>query len=35
MVLSYGRHPTNIKVANDNLNAMRMVKNVVYHEGFA
>ena len=35
VALSCGRHPTNIKVANENANAVRMVKNVVYHEVFA
>ena len=35
MALSRGRHPTNIKVANENANAVRIVKNVLYHEVFA
>ena len=35
VALSRGRHPTNIKVANENGNAMGMLKNVVYHEVFA
>ena len=35
VALSRGRHPTNIKVANENANAAGMVKNEVYHEVFA
>ena len=35
VVLSCDRHPTNIKVANENANAVEMVKNVIYHEDFA
>ena len=34
VALSRGRYPVNIKVANDNNEAVGMVKNVVYHEVF-
>jgi len=35
VALSRGRHPANIKVANDNSKAVGMVKYVVYHEVFS
>ena len=35
VALFHGRHSTNIKVANENANAVGMVKNVVYHKVFA
>jgi hypothetical protein len=34
VALSRGRHPANIKVANDNNEAVGTVKNIVYHEVF-
>ena len=34
VALSRGRHPANIKVANDNNEAVETVKNIVYYEVF-
>ena len=34
VALSCRRHPANIKVANDNNEAVGTVKNIVYHEVF-